>query len=98
MLATEKSNRHGMKNWMRAVQRRVSSLRSGRMAMDGAAALYSCSRVGARRLLRSDPVLFFGKNLSRARNLVARLDAATATARSCHLHGHTQHTVASVTI
>ena len=56
MLATEKSNRHGMKNWMRAVQRRVSSLRSGRMAMDGAAALYSCSRVGARRLLRSDPV------------------------------------------
>ena len=43
MLATEKSNRHGMKNWMRAVQRRVSSLRSGRMAMDGAAALYSCS-------------------------------------------------------
>ena len=41
---------------------------------------------------------FFGKNLSRARNLVARLDAATATARSCHLHGNTQHTVASVTV
>ena len=40
----------------------------------------------------------FGKNLSQARNFVMKLDAATATARSCHLHGHTQHTVASVTI
>ena len=41
---------------------------------------------------------FFGKNLSRARNFVARLDAATATARSRRLHGRTQHTVASATI
>ena len=34
---------------------------------------------------------FFGKNLSRARNFVARLDAATATARSRHLHGMVYH-------
>ena len=38
------------------------------------------------------------KNLSRARNLVARLDAATAIPRSRHLHGCTQHTVASATV
>ena len=44
----EKSNLHGIKNWTHAVQRRVSSLMCEGTAKDGASALQSLSRVGAR--------------------------------------------------
>ena len=56
--------------------------------------LAACCTRGSDRIR----LTFFGKNLSQARNFVLKLDAATATSRTCHLHGRTQHTVASAPV
>ena len=47
------------------------------------------------RLVQSSPSGILRKRHVLIAEFLSRTDAATATARSCHLHGCTQHTVAS---
>ena len=58
-ILTEKSFWHAVFKWAQTSVMAVPISRSGRATMDGARYLCSFSRVGARRLLRSDPVKLY---------------------------------------